>query len=51
MNTVLFNGSPARIIGRGTTYRNGVPTPRMLVLTTTGTVVLVGNDLYAITDF
>lgn len=49
--TVLYNDAPARVIGRGTTYRKGVATPRLLLLTPTGTVVLVGNDLYAVADF
>lgn len=47
---VTYNGSPARIIGQGTTYRDGVPTPRMLLATLAGIIVLVGNALYAVTD-
>lgn len=45
---VLVNGVPGRIIARGITYRGGVPTPRVLVVTATGTFVLTGNQLYAI---
>lgn len=46
---VTVNGVPGRVIGQGTTYRAGVPTPRMLVATATGTIVLTGNQLYAVT--
>lgn len=46
---VNVNGTPGRVIGRGTTYRRGVAFPRLLVATADGLVTLVGNQLYAVT--